>query len=77
MSASATQGGHNKLQGKNITACPIPYDGHKQRLQSNYTLYSLAFSSSVVCLLAAIKAVATRTTTITITIASRRRRRVR
>ena len=24
MSASATQGGHNKLQGKNIMACAIP-----------------------------------------------------
>ena len=25
---SAIQGGHKKTQGKNIMACPIPYDGH-------------------------------------------------
>jgi len=29
MSASATQGSHNKRQDGNIMACPIPYGGHK------------------------------------------------
>ena len=29
MSASATQGSHNKRQDGNIMACPIPQGGHK------------------------------------------------